>query len=105
MGIKSQNTDFMREVNINKLMYYISAGRIDTSKTITIRDMYLAGIFHSAKFGVKILGKGLEKLNIPLHLEVSDASEEVIKKIKELGGSVTCVYRTPLKMREHLFPE
>lgn len=35
-------------------------GRLDPSKTITLRDMYLAGLFHSARFGIKILSKGLE---------------------------------------------
>jgi hypothetical protein len=32
-------------------------GRLDASKPITLRDMYLAGVFHSARFGIKILSK------------------------------------------------
>lgn len=38
-------------------------------------------------------------------MEVSDASKPAIEAIKNAGGSITCVYRTPLKMREHMYPE
>ncbi len=43
-------------------------------------------------------------MTIPLKFEVSDASEEAISAIKKAGGSVTCIYRTKLKMKEHLKP-
>lgn len=59
----------------------------------------------NVKYGVKILGKGLEKIDYPLNLEVSDASKMVIQKIKEVGGQVNLVHRTPLKLREHMYPE
>lgn len=36
---------------------------------------------------------------------MSDASAQVISAIKERGGSVKCVYRTPLLLREHLRPD
>jgi len=72
-----------------------------------------AGIFKRTKFGVKLLGRGsfgladkLKQMQIPpLHFEVSDASEWAIKAIKEAGGSVKCIYRTPLLLREHLKPQ
>ena len=35
----------------------IHSGRLDASKTITMRDMFVAGVFHSAKFGIKILAR------------------------------------------------
>ena len=43
-------------------------------------------------------------LGKPIHLEVSDASVSAIKVIRELGGSIKVVYRTPLLMRYHLKP-
>lgn len=72
-----------------------------------------AGIFKRTRFGVKLLGRGsfgfvdkLKEMGIPaLNFEVSDASEWAIKAIKEAGGSVKCIYRTPLLLREHLKPE
>ncbi len=39
-----------------------------------------------------------------MNLEVSDASKSAIEAIKELGGSIKVVYRTPLIMRYHLKP-
>ena len=42
---------------------------------------------------------------MPITLEVSDASASVVSAIKEKGGSVKCIYRTPLKVREHIYPE
>lgn len=39
------------------------------------------GLIKKVRFGVKILGKGIERINYPLHLEVTDASKNVIKQI------------------------
>lgn len=49
-------------------------GRLDPKKTITMRELFLAGAFREAKYGVKILSKGSENLNIPLHFDVTDIS-------------------------------
>lgn len=86
----------------------ITQGRLDASRPITIKDLKGANLFKSAKYGVKLLGKGLNRLSelqAPLNIEVSDASARVIEAIKAAGGAVTCIYRTPLLMREHLKPE
>jgi len=83
LGIFRINRERHRPINMNEVMYAIHKGRIDTSKTITIRDLYLAGLFHTAKYGVKLLAKGAEKIDRPLNFEVSDASATLIKIIKE----------------------
>lgn len=44
-------------------------------------------------------------LTAPINLEVTDASANVIAKIKELGGSVKCIYRTKKTLAAHLKPE
>jgi ribosomal protein L15 len=41
-----------------------------------------AGIVKNVKYGVKVLGKGSEKIDYPVKLEVSDASKTVIKKLQ-----------------------
>ena len=61
-----------------------------------MKIMKEAGIFHSATYGIKLIGRGINYIDRPIHIEVSDASENVIKAIKEKGGSVKCVYMTKL---------
>lgn len=54
---------------------------------------------------MKVLGKGLDKIDYALNLEVTDASKTVIQKIHQAGGNVKLIHRTPLKLREHMFPD
>jgi len=42
---------------------------------------------------------------MPLHFDVSDASSKAIEWIKNNGGSVKCVYRTQLLVRQELKPD
>lgn len=42
---------------------------------------------------------------MPIRLEATDASRTVVDRVQSLGGSVTCVYRTPLTLQAHLRPE
>jgi Ribosomal proteins 50S-L15, 50S-L18e, 60S-L27A len=89
------------------LAYHISKGHIDASKTITMKDLLDSGCLSQIKFGVKVLSKGSEKLKelgVPIHLEMSDASVGAIEAIRNTGGSIKVVYRTPLLMRYHLKP-
>ena len=56
-------------------------------------------IVKKVEFGVKILGKGADRINYPLHFEVTDASKTAIDYIKANGGSVDLIFRTQLKLR------
>lgn len=47
-----------------------------------MRDLYKSGAFNTAKYGVKILARGSEKLNMPLNIECTDASAKAIELIK-----------------------
>lgn len=40
-----------------------------------------------------------------MNLEVTDASKTAIDYIQKNGGSVELIFRTPLKLREHIKPE
>eukprot|EP01015_Nassula_variabilis_P013691 TRINITY_DN2127_c0_g1_i5.p1 TRINITY_DN2127_c0_g1~~TRINITY_DN2127_c0_g1_i5.p1 ORF type:complete len:299 (+),score=41.88 TRINITY_DN2127_c0_g1_i5:125-1021(+) len=104
-GQNKLNLKQFQYLNLSTLMYYVNTGKIDATRKITLRDMYQAGIFNSIKYGVKLLGRGATYISQPLHLEVSDASEQAIKSVKQAGGSVSCVYRTRLKVQEHITPK
>lgn len=49
--------------------------------------------------------QGVDKIDYPIQLEVSDASKNVIETVQKAGGSLKLIHRTPLKLREHMFPE
>jgi large subunit ribosomal protein L15 len=93
-------------INIDKIIYLIQKKRLDSKKTITIKDIFYAGGISKLKNGVKLLGRGVEKLSEvpPLNFEISSASKEVIDSIKKHGGSVTCIHRTKLTLRYHTKP-
>lgn len=86
---------YYSELNIDKVHYLITKNRIDATKPITIKDLCRAGAVSKLNNGIKLLGKGLEKLNElpPLNITVTTATESVIKKITELGGTIYCQYR------------
>lgn len=68
-----------------------------------------ARMINRVKHGVKLLGRGSEDLARVLNgkkitIEVADATENAIEAIKATGSNINVVYRTPLLMREHLFP-
>ena len=66
-----------------------------------------AGVISKIKDGVKILAKGVDRfreLNVPLNLEITDASSAAVEAIKQAGGNLTSQYRTPLLLRYHMAP-
>ena len=70
-------------------------------------DLLAAGAVSKIKDGVKLLGGGREKfeaLNIPLQIEISDASSEAIEAVSNKGGKIQVQYRTDLLMKQHLKP-
>jgi large subunit ribosomal protein L15 len=85
----------LEPLNFSRLYYYINKGRIDTNKPINLQGLFEAGIFSSIKYGVKLLGGGEGIIDRPLHFEVTDASQKAINAVKEKGGSVTLMFRTP----------
>lgn len=105
MGMSIRNKQRPIYINMSTILYYINMGRLNPQEPITMKALHTAGAFGTAKFGVKILGRGVEKINQPLKLEVTDASKSVIDAVKQNGGSVTCFYKTRLLMREAIHPE
>lgn len=93
-------------VNLDKIIYLVLKGKLDSTKTITVRDLYWSGAISKVKNGVKLLSRGSEMLKEipPLHLEVSSASQRAIDEVKKLGGKVSSVYRTPLTLKYLIKP-
>jgi len=55
--------------------------------------------------GVKILGRGIEDFDVPVHLQVSQVSETARDAIQQAGGSVKTVYYNKLGLRALIRPE
>ena len=51
------------------------------------------------------LTQGADRITYPLNFEVTDASKTAIDYIAKQGGNVKLIYRSPLKLKEHVFPE
>jgi len=69
--------------------------------------MFECGAVSKITHGVKLLGKGAEHikaLGMPITIEAGDATQGAIDSIKETGGSIRVLYRTPLLMRQHIKP-
>ena len=101
------NGENLEQLNLGKLAYHIEKGHLDTTKPIQMRHLLEAGVVSKVKDGIKLLSKGSSKfqaLNIPLNLEISDASEHAIDVVSQKGGSLSVQYRTDLLLRNHLKP-
>ncbi|CAO1617811.1 unnamed protein product [Parajaminaea phylloscopi] len=93
-------------LNISRLQEWISAGRLDASKPITVKELFESRCIHRVgDGGVKLLGEGAMNLLQPVNVVVSRASVSAIAAIEAAGGSITCVYYTPLTLRALLKPE
>jgi large subunit ribosomal protein L15 len=98
----------MKELNVNRLQEFIDAGRLDASKTITMKELYDCGIVGKIKHGVKLLaGERGEsgRLTTPVRIEVSRASTGAIEAVEAAGGRVTSVYYNDLGVRALTRPD
>ncbi|MSP64122.1 MAG: 50S ribosomal protein L15 [Ignavibacteria bacterium] len=72
-------------VNIEKLVEFISKGKLTT--TITPATLVTAGLIQSKRLLVKILGDG--ELKTPLTISAHRFSKSAVEKITSAGGTVT----------------
>lgn len=95
-------------VNVDRLMDFINAGRIDPTKTITMKTLRDCGCVRGRIVtGIKLLAGGSSKARIdrPLHIEVADASKLAVELVEKAGGTVTSLYYNRLGLRALLKPE
>ncbi|KAI4134004.1 MAG: hypothetical protein LQ347_001886 [Umbilicaria vellea] len=89
----------MTPVNIDRIQDWISQGRIDPSRPITLKELRDSRCITKVKDGVKLLAKGSEQLRIPLNVVVSRASAAAISAIEAAGGSIMTRYYTPFAIQ------
>eukprot|EP00941_MAST-03F_sp_MAST-3F-sp1_P003527 g3527.t1 len=98
----------MKELNLNKLQKFIDSGRIDPSKTITMKELHDCNIVGKIKYGVKLLAgerDELSKLKTPITIEVSRASRSAIEAVESVGGRITTTYYNELGIRALTRPD
>jgi len=91
----------MSPINLNKIQYWINAGRLDPSQPITLKELASSRCIHGVrKDGVKLLARGKEELTTPINIIVSRASAEAINAVEKAGGSVTTRYYTDFAVKK-----
>lgn len=93
------------EVNLDRVMQCVRSGKIDASRTITLKDIHDSGAVGRFRSGVKLLSRGAEAVDTPLNIEVSAISAKAREAVERAGGSVRLVYFNRLGLRVHLHPE
>lgn len=96
----------MTIVNLSTVQEYIDMGRLKPKSDffLTMRDLVECGLVNNVRDGVKLLAKGKESFRTPLHFEVVDASQEAIKAVEAVGGTVTCAHFNELALRALIKP-
>jgi len=97
----------LESVNLERIAYFIEKGDLDPKETITMKILFEKGVVTKIKNGIKILGKGANKiteLGIPVNIEANDATQGAINAITQTGGEIMSNYRTPLILRQYLKP-
>jgi len=92
-------------VNLSRIHQWIIAGRIDASKPITMKELFDSNLSGKIKHGVKLLGVGAEKFDIPITIEVSRASKSAIEAVEKAGGTIVCSYYNRVGLRALLRPD
>ncbi|KAI4240057.1 MAG: hypothetical protein LQ352_007726 [Teloschistes flavicans] len=94
-GFKNVFSADMKPLNLDRVQSWVTQGRLNPSRPITIRELAKSRCVSPIKDGVKLLAKGSETLTSPLHIITSQASASAIAAVEAAGGSVTTRYYTP----------
>eukprot|EP01102_Stenamoeba_stenopodia_P021537 TRINITY_DN8707_c0_g1_i1.p2 TRINITY_DN8707_c0_g1~~TRINITY_DN8707_c0_g1_i1.p2 ORF type:complete len:232 (-),score=62.69 TRINITY_DN8707_c0_g1_i1:1111-1806(-) len=91
-----------QEINLDTLQLWIDTGRIDPSKTITMKVLRDSGAIgkYIPNSGVKLLSRGKEFFSAKVNIEVSRASQEAIAAVKNAGGTIETIFYNKLSIRK-----
>lgn len=105
-GFKNPFSLTFQPVGLGKIAKLINAGKIDSSELITMKTLKETGaIGKQIEDGVRLMGRGAEHIQWPIHLEVSRVTVRAKEAIEAAGGSVRRVYYNKLGFRALLKPE
>lgn len=93
-------------VGLGKIAKLINTGKIDSSELITMKTLKEAGaIGKQIEDGVRLMGRGCEQIQWPIHLEVSRVTVRAKAAVEAAGGTVRRVHYNKLGLRALLKPE
>lgn len=75
------------EVGLGRLQAAVDAGKIDAKKPVDAEAMAAAGLFKSARDGVRLLGNG--ELKSKLEIVVAGATKSAVAAVEKAGGKIT----------------
>ncbi|KAL3819817.1 hypothetical protein ACJIZ3_005722 [Penstemon smallii] len=105
-GFKNPFSLTFQPVGLGKIATLINAGKIDSSELITMKTLKDVGaIGKQIEDGVRLMGRGAEHIQWPIHLEVSRVTVRAKAAVEAAGGSVRRVYYNKLGFRALLKPE
>lgn len=83
-------------MNLDKIQTWITQGRLDPKKPITIFELMTSKVVGRVKDGIKLLARGSDALQQPINIVVSRASKSAIEAVEAAGGTVTTRFYTEL---------
>nr|XP_016474145.1 PREDICTED: 50S ribosomal protein L15 isoform X1 [Nicotiana tabacum] len=105
-GFKNPFSLEFQPVGLGKIAKLINAGKIDSSELITMKTLKdSAAIGKQIGDGVRLMGRGAEHIQWPIHLEVSRVTARAKAAVEAAGGTVRRVHYNKLGLRALLKPE
>ncbi|CAO2820529.1 unnamed protein product [Amaranthus hypochondriacus] len=105
-GFKNPFSLTFQPVGLGKIAKLINMGKIDSSELITMKTLKDAGaIGKQIEDGVRLMGRGAEQIQWPIHLEVSRVTVRAKTAVEAAGGSVRKVHYNKLGFKALLKPE
>lgn len=107
-GFKRPHKRIYNELNLIRIQEFWDQGRIplERGQTLNIRVMKMCGLITGKlRDGVKLLGTGKDRYNVPLNVEASKASETAIESVRSTGHEYTSIYHTKLGLQAHVDPD
>eukprot|EP00850_Spirogloea_muscicola_P025415 SM003013S11640 [mRNA] locus=s3013:2:1386:- [translate_table: standard] len=105
-GFHSPFRKHFQHLHVGDVVAAVEAGALDGSRLITMKTLVDSGVSQKrVGDGIKLMGRGAEKLKVPLHLEVSRVSQVARAAVEDAGGSVVRVHYNQLGLRALLRPE
>ncbi|KAK4780326.1 hypothetical protein SAY87_016432 [Trapa incisa] len=105
-GFKNPFSLTFQPVGLGKIAKLINAGKIDSSELITMKTLKDVGaIGKQIKDGVRLMGRGAEQIQWPIHFEVSRVTVRAKEAVEAAGGSVRKVYYNKLGLKALVKPE